>query len=238
MFWRKSRKAIDQFHPLHQGLIWQRSMSVTMRPADWEALIASLAQHGALVKRRKWAPPPRVAAVVVPLIRMLSEDMTPGGALGITADLRGDDLVEKEGPQVSLPVRRPVRSITQWFTFDPWLRVRAELRDGSVLELTVSDRTRYRKIHKVNPRGKHKHKTKTKTVQRISAGRTLAKGAGVHRPATPPPPWIRMQVRSDKRTVLRVRAKLAPAPAGPAELDAITSVLTELFRWTAPRMTA
>lgn len=238
MFWRKSRKAIDRFHPLHQGLIWQRSLSATMRPADWEAFINSLAQHNAHVKRGKWAPPPRTATVLVPLIRVLSEDIGPAGMLGITADLRGPGVPGKSSPQVSLPVRRPVRSATQWYTIDPWLRVRAELRDGSVLDLTITDRTRHRRIHKVNPRGKHKTKTKTKTVQRISASRTLRKGAGAHRPASPPPPWVRMQLRSGRRTVLRVGAKLSPAPTGPAEFDAVTSTLTELFRWTAPRMTA
>ena len=234
MFWRKTKAAIGRFHPLHQGLIWDRTLSATLRPADWDALVASLAQHGAQVKRTKWALPPRVAGTLVPLIRVLSEDLAPSAVLGISADLRGPGVPGKAGPQRQLPVRRPVRSVVEWYAVDPWLRVRAELRDGSVLELTVVDRVRYRKIHKVNPRGKHKTKTKTKAAQRITASRVLAKDAQIRQPASPPPAWVTVKVRTEGRAVLKSAAKLADAPSDQSQAERILIVATELFRWTPP----
>src|SRR5919108_5798931 len=106
MFWRKQRDAIETFHPLHQQLIHQRGFSATMRPADWEALIQSLARHDTAVRRRKWAPPSRTRAVLVPMIRVLCEDVAPDGRLGITADLRGPNAQGKVGPQQKYPGRR------------------------------------------------------------------------------------------------------------------------------------
>jgi hypothetical protein len=234
MFWRKTKAAIGRFHPLHQELIWQRGLNATMRPADWAVLLQSLAQHDTVVKRRKWAPPNRVRSVLVPLIRVLSQDMAPGGALSIAADLRGADVPAKLTPHRELPVQRPVRSVKEWYSIDPWLRIRAELRDGGVLELSVTERTRYRRIHKVNPRGKHKHKTKTKSVQRIVATRTLARGAAVRQPAGPPPRWIAVRVRTGGRTVIRASAKVAMTGDAAGMVEQILTVSTEPFRWTPP----
>ncbi|GAA4638590.1 hypothetical protein GCM10023196_096950 [Actinoallomurus vinaceus] len=234
MFWRKTRAAIERFHPVHQGLIWQRTASVTLPPAEWNAVVASLAQHEGTVKRRKWRLPDRTVTVLVPLIRVLCEDVAPDGVVGVTADLRGPKVPGKAGPSRELPVRRPIRKITEWFALDPWLAVRAVLRDGSVLELTVTDRVRYRKVHKVNPRGKHKTKTKTKTVQRVTARRTLPPGTDVRQPDTPPPPWIAVRVKSGKRTVIGSTMKLAPAPAEVDMVQWILAVATEPFRWTPP----
>ncbi|SEG69219.1 hypothetical protein SAMN04489712_10962 [Thermomonospora echinospora] len=231
MFWRKTKAAIGNFHPLHQGLIWQRGLSAAMRPADWAALVQSLAGHDAVVKRRKWAPPHRTHHVLVPLIRVLSQDMRPDGVLAITADLRGPDFPEKLTPQRDLAVQRPIRSIKEWYSIDPWLRIRAELRDGSVLDLSVTDRVRYRKIHKV-VRGKHKTKQKTKVVQQVTATRRLRRDAPVRQPAVPPPSWLRVRVRNDRRMVIRTSAKF---PKDDAQLsERILYVLTEAFRWTPP----
>jgi hypothetical protein len=236
MFWRKTREAIGRFHPLHQGLIWERTLSAVLAPADWAVLLASMSQHGTLVKRRKWRLPDRVGSALVPLVRVLSEDVAPNGTLAVTADLRGPQVPGKAGPARDLPVRRPIRSVREWFVHDTWLRLRAELRDGSVLELTVTDRIRYRRIHKVNPRGKHKRKTKTKVVQRISVTRVLPKGRAIRQPAVPPPWWIRMRVRTDRRPVLRATAKVSPDAM--AQTEQILTVTAELFRWTPPMRTA
>ena len=232
MFWRKTRAAIERFHPLHQGLIWQRSASATLPAGEWTALVASLSQHAGAVKRRKWRLPDRTVTVLVPLIRVLCEDVAPDGVIGVTADLRGPKAPGKAGPSRNLPVKRPVRKITEWFALDPWLMARAELRDGSVLELTVTDRVRFRRIHKVNPRGKHKTKTKTKTVQRITARRTLPPGMDVRRPDTPPPPWIAVRTKPGKRTVISATMKAGPAPAEVDQVQWILAVATEPFRWT------
>jgi hypothetical protein len=234
MFWRKTRATIERFHPVHQELVWRRTASATLPPAEWNALVASLAEHAGTVKRRKWRLPDRTVTVLVPLLRVLCEDVAPGGSIGVAADLRGPRAPGKAGPSRRLPVRRPIRSITEWFAIDPWLAARAELRDGSVLELTVTDRVRYRKVHKVNPRGKHKTKTKTKAVQRITARRTLRPGQEVRRPDTPPPRWVAMRVKSAKRTVITATAKLASAPAEKDQVPLILAVATEPFRWTPP----
>ncbi|GAA1784848.1 hypothetical protein [Actinomadura chokoriensis] len=234
MFWRKQKAAIERFHPLHKALTLEKGISVSLRRDDWEPVIASLAGHGTAVKRRKWQLPKRVPAVLVPLLRVLAADMPPDGVLSVAADLRGGDLPEKRGPQHDLPVQRPVISLTQWYAVDPWLRMRAELRDGSVLELAVTDRIRYRRRKKRNPRGKLKVKTKTKTTQLVRVTRRLGKDAAVQRPAAPPPRWVRVQVKPGKRMVIRVNGKLRGVQEGKAMLDRILDVSTEPFRWTPP----
>jgi hypothetical protein len=179
--------------------------------------------------------------VLVPLIHVLSEDTAPNGAIGIAADLRGPDVPGKTGPSRDLPVRHPVRKLTEWFVMDPWLRIRAELKDGSVLEVDVTDRIRHRKIRKVSRSNKTKIKTKKKAVQRIDVRRTLSRDAAVHRPDGPPPAWMSVRVKEGKRTALSATAKLDRVPDDQAQLQAILSVVTELFRWTppgAPRRTA
>ncbi|MFI6518490.1 hypothetical protein ACIBF1_23240 [Spirillospora sp. NPDC050679] len=234
MFWRRQRAAMEAFHPLHRALIDERAFSVTMAPADWERLLASLASHRETVRRRKWQPPARTHTALVPLLRVVLADMRPGGKLGVTADLRGPNVPEKRSQAHKYPGHRPVRSVTQWYTFDPWLRLRAELRDGSVLEVSVAERTRHRKIHKVNPRGKHKWKTKTKSVQRVGVVRRLPRDAAAQRPATPPPPWLAVRVKPGERMVIKAGAKIAvTSPAVERDLpDHILTVAAEPFRWT------
>ncbi|MEU5882749.1 hypothetical protein [Spirillospora sp. NPDC047279] len=229
---------METFHPLHQQLIWHKGLSVTMRPADWEQLIQSLAGHDAQVRRRRWAPPARAKGVLVPLLRVFGADMSPDGMLGVTADLRGPDVQGKLSQQQKYPGRdRRVRSVTEWWSHDPWLRMRAELRDGGVVELSVTDRVRYRKIHKVNPRGKHKWKTKTKTVHRVTVSRKLPKDAVPRRPPTRPPGWIAVKVRGGPRTLIRTSAKIVATGDERALPDQILHVMTELFRWTPPGAT-
>ncbi|WP_433333194.1 hypothetical protein [Spirillospora sp. CA-294931] len=239
MFWRKQRAAIEGFHPLHQALIHHRAFTATLRPADWELLIQSLARHDELVRRRKWSPPPRARVVLVPLLRILGEDMAAKGTLSVALDLRGPDLREKRTGVTKLPGdrQRRIRKILQWWAFDPWLRMRAELRDGSVLELTVTDRLRHRRISKTSRSGKHKSKNKTKTVQILTATRKLPPGMPYQRPATPPPRWITPKFKEGRRTVIRASAKLAAASDERMLTEQILNVSTETFRWTPPGAT-
>lgn len=236
MFWRKQRAAIQRFHPLHQQLIHQRTLSATLRPADCAALLDSLSHHDQHIRRRKWRLPPRTAQVLVPLLKIWSADVAPYGAIGISVDLRGP--AGKRGPRhdLQVPPRRGgrpprIRRIVEWFTVDPWLTTYAQLADGSVLHLAVVDQLRHRKVTKRNPRGKTKTKTKTKSTQRISASRTLSKRAVAQRPASPPPRFISVRVREQKRLRVRAVAKV-PMPATGDELDGILLVTTEPFRWT------
>ncbi|NDU75915.1 hypothetical protein GWI34_25285 [Actinomadura sp. DSM 109109] len=234
MFWRKQKAAIERFHPLHRALTLEQGFSVSLRRDDWEPVIQSLSQHAAHVRRSRWRLHARVPGVLVPLLRVLSADMAPGGVLSVAADMRGSQAPGKVGPQQELPSRPPVSKLRQWYAIDPWLRMRAELRDGSVVEVEVTDRVRHRKYRKRNPRGKIKYKSKSKTVQIVRVTRRLAKDAAVRRPASPPPRWVRVQVKQGGRTVIRASGKFP----GPVEdrimVDRILQVSTEPFRWTQP----
>jgi hypothetical protein len=234
MFWRKTRGAIGRFHPAHQQLTLERTLSLSARPGDWATVLSSLSQHETSVKRRKWRLPPRTTTVLVPLIHVLCEDAGPDGGLGLAVDFRGPDVPGKSGPKHEVPAGGRIRKITQWFTMDPWLQVRAELRDGSVLEIRVTDRTRHRRIHRVSSSGKHKWKTKKKAVQRIDARRTLPRGVVAHRPTASPPGWIVVRRKDGKRTTLNAIAKLGRVPSDQEQFQAILTVVTELFRWTRP----
>jgi hypothetical protein len=139
--------------------------------------------------------------VLVPLIQILCQDVSPTGVLAVAADLRGPGLPEKAGPRRELPVRRPIRGVAEWYVFDTWLRLRADLHDGSVLELAVTDRIRNRQIRKVSRSGRHKSKMKHKRVQLIRVTRILPKGLCGSRPASPPPPWIRVRLGHGGRPV-------------------------------------
>ncbi|BCJ47189.1 hypothetical protein GCM10010168_72220 [Actinoplanes ianthinogenes] len=236
MFWRDQKAAIAGFHPLHQALISQRGFAAT-QPADgWTALITSLYQHAGLVRRAKWALPARTLDVVVPLIIELCSDLGPTGNLSVVTDLRGRNMPGKTGPARPLAVQKPIRSATEEWTVDPWLRLRAELRDGSVLEILVVDRERTRRITKRNPRGKIKTKRKSKLTQIIRARRRFPKDVAGQVPPTPPPPWIGVIVREGQRRSVLATAKLPRPPQSAQEqVDLILSVATEPFRWTPQR---
>jgi hypothetical protein len=232
MFWRKTRAAIEKFQPMHQMVVLHRVLYTTQDRNGWAAILHSMHGHDAVVKRAKWALPPRTFGVVVPLVGVVMQDVPATGAVAITADLRGSSLPEKTGPRQELPVRRPVRSATLWYEVDPWLRVRAALRDGSTIDVSVTDRIRYRRVHKVNPRGKHKTRTKTKEVQLIRVTRALPKGVAGRRPPTRPPSWMRVKMRSGRREQLTVTGRLDRIPSGPQQVHVILSVMAETFRWS------
>jgi hypothetical protein len=233
MFWREQKAALAGFHPLHQALVHQRGFAATQPAAGWAALVDSLHQHAGRVKRRKWALPARTLDVVVPLIVEICSDLGPKGTLAVTVDLRGRDVPGKTGPERQLPVRPPVKSATEAWTVDPWLRLRGELRDGSVLEILVVDRERRRRITKRNPRGKTKAKRKSKVVQAIRVRRRLPRDLASQVPSTPPPAWIGVFVREGERRSVLAGAKLNRIPqTGQEQVDRILSVATEPFRWT------
>ncbi|XRQ05613.1 hypothetical protein ACN3XK_55075 [Actinomadura welshii] len=234
MFWRKQKAAIERFHPLHKALTLEKAFSVSLHRDDWEPVIRSLAGHDAEIRRRKWRLNGRVPAVLVPMLRILAADMPPHGTLSVTADLRGPRAPGKAGPQQSLPNRGPISRMQQWYVMDPWLRMRAELRDGSVLELSVTDRIRHRKYRKRNPRGKVKLKHKTKAVQMVQVTRRLAKDAPTRRPESPPPGRIAVQGKQGKRQTIRAKAKWQEPHEDEHVMARIMQVMTEPFRWTPP----
>ncbi|HWS39500.1 MAG TPA: hypothetical protein VN408_42995 [Actinoplanes sp.] len=233
MFWRKQKAAIAGFPPLHQALIHDRSLAATLPAAQWLALTASLGRHGESVTRAKWALPARVPDVLVPLILEIGSDLGPKGLLSIVADFRGLKAPGKSHPPRQLPVRPPIRSIAETWSIDPWLRLRAELRDGSTLEIIVVDRERQRRITKRNLRNKTKTKNKFKHVQTIKVRRKLPPAVRGEQPASPPPRWIAVTIRDGQRRGITAATKLDRMPQNGAEqLDRILTVATEPFRWT------
>ncbi|RFU36411.1 hypothetical protein DZF91_38360 [Actinomadura logoneensis] len=239
MFWRKQRKAWERLHPLHRQLAEEQRFSATLPAAEWAELATGLATHDQTITKRKWRLPPRAASVLVPVLRVLREDMEPGAPLGVTTDLRGAVVPDKGGELRGLQVRPPALAGSERFFTDPWLLVRAELRDGSVLELAVVDRVRQRRIRKKSRSGKIKHKVKEKPVRVVRATRRLPKGMAVARPAPPAPAWLAVtaQQKENGRTVLRATAK-GPAHADHRVIELILTVTGELFRWTPPRRSA
>jgi hypothetical protein len=233
MFWRKQKAAIAGFPPLHQALIHQRGFTATLPVEAWTALVASLGRHTELVRRPKWALPRRTLDVLVPLLSEVCSDLGRKGMLTVTADLRGPQAPGKTTPSRDLPVRPPVKSAVETWTVDPWLRLRAELRDGSILDVLVVDRERTRRVTKRNPRGKTKVKRKTKQVQIIKVRRRLPEAGESTRPPARPPRWITVHVREGRRRSILAAAKINKMPASAEEqLDRILTVATEPFRWT------
>ncbi|SEG69241.1 hypothetical protein SAMN04489712_10964 [Thermomonospora echinospora] len=230
-FWKRAAKR--QVHPLHMGLVGRKQLSVSLRPAEWAELIDSLAWQDAK-RRSAWAPPEEARELLMPIVRAVLEDVPPDGTLQVTTDLRGLAPQDKAGPRRTLPAP-PAVERTEWYVTDPWLRLRADLRDGSVLDLSVTDHVRHRRTEKRSRSGRLKIKVKTKGVARVSATRTLPRGAAVRRPATPPPPFVSVRVREGERTVIRTDAKLAVDAQVRPTPERILDVLTELFRWTPPK---
>lgn len=235
MFWRRQKAAIERFHPLHKALTLDRAFSASLRRDDWEPFVQSLARHGEEVRRRKWLLHERVPRVLVPMLRVLTADMPPHGTLSVAADMRGPGLPEKTGPQQTVPTRGPITGMKQWYVVDPWLRMRAELRDGSVVELSVTDRIRHRRYRKRNARGKIKLKRKSKTVQMVQVTRRMPKNAAARRPDTPPPRWLSVEGRQAKRLTIRAKAKFPEPHKDELVLYRILQVATEPFRWTPAR---
>jgi hypothetical protein len=215
------------------GLVGRRELSASLRPAEWAELIDSLARQAAR-RRSAWAPPPQVGDLLMPIVRAVLEDVPPDGRLEVRTDLRGLTPQDKAGPRRSLPAPPGAVGRTEWHVTDPWLRLRADLRDGSVLDLTVVDRVRYRITEKRSRSGRLKSKTKTRGVERVTATRTLPRNAAVRRPATPPPPFVSVRVREGGRTVIRTDAKLVVDTRVRPTPERILDVMTELFRWTSP----
>lgn len=229
MLWGRARKAIRQLHPLHRALVEQKGFTATLPPAGWQELIGLLAGHTTVLPQRRWALPEGLWTTVVPLLRVLSQDVTPTGAITVQLDLRGPQAHGKAGWLVETGP-----GVRDQFVVDPWLLLQAKLRDGSRLQLRLTTRTRHRTIRRRNPRGKVKVKNRMRQVEVVTVTRTLAPGQPLVRPAGPPPPWVAVRLRTDPKVVLRAVAKVPP-PRGREEADLVLAVISEVFRWTPPR---
>lgn len=233
---RRSKRAVQQFHPAHQALIADQRLVAAFPGPEWLAFLASLATHDQHLRRPL---PPALTDTVIPLTRALSTDLHPAGALELSVDLRGD-VKEKWGQRVDLPLTqeqhwRGISKIRQKVSVDPWFALRARLRDKSVLEVSVVDTTVDRKVTKRGSSGKLKIKSKIRRLERVQVRLTLPPGRVVADPGGTPP-FIRIGVRqggSHPAVSAKARFDLGAPPPIPY-LHSLLLVVGEPFRWAPP----
>jgi hypothetical protein len=255
MFGRKEKHALEQLPPLHSQLVTEHQLSVAQTPAQWLELFTSLQTNQQVV--HKHPLPPRTVDFLIPLLRVLTEDVPDVGYLGLRLDLRGSGAAGKEGPSQELPVAKPVRKCVQHYEFDPWLSLEARLNDRSKLDLWVADVVRVRRVTKKSSSGKIKTKTKKKGTQRVRVRLSVRADRDVSAPAQGMPNWCRITMSRDERhIVLDGRAKYPiemprpvvsgvaafltpnlPSSVGPpaaGQLNNVLLLLGEVFRWVQP----
>ena len=192
------RKTIDETHTIDEWITLLTSLSTFDEHADalrkllgWTMVIAViLGFAGAIVSQslivavvalvvliaaivyyrrfKKLDLPNNLRKFVLPLLRLLREDMESTAPLALKCDLRGGQLEEKKtGAATSLPAGYGVVSATQTLYTDPWISGATTLADGSKLDWEIVDHIRRRDVTKRNARGKTKYKTKYKIRRQI-----------------------------------------------------------------------
>jgi hypothetical protein len=233
MFGRKERKALEALPPLHRQLVEQKQLSQSLTPPQWVDLLTSIQTNQQTVHRHPL--PPRTAEVVLPLLRILLEDVPDDGFLGVRLDLTGSDAAGKAGPEQSLPVAKPVRKCLQHYEFDPWFSAEAKLNDKSKLDVWIADVVRVRRITKRSTSGKIKTKTKKKISQRLRVQLSVPGDRVVAAPAKGEPAWCRITMeRDDRHTVLDGRAKYPVVGPPNNQLNNVLLLVGEVFRWVPP----
>jgi hypothetical protein len=109
-----------------------------------------------------------LGAVVVPLLRVLREDVEPGEPVQVSIDLTQPNAKSKMTSE-SEPYKQGVyRKIIDRLYVDPWLEGSAVFADGTRLHWSVVDHLRESQKTKKTPRGKIKTKTKRKLTTEVS----------------------------------------------------------------------
>lgn len=248
MFGRKDKKAISSLPPLHQGLVNDQVLVASLQPAEWQSLLASLQSHDQFVKKHHL--PPRTLDFLLPLLRILLEDVPRDGYLSVRADLSGPE-GKAAGPMFQIPPPHAgIKSIKQTMLWDPWLSLEAKLTNRAKLDLQVADAVRHRQIHKRCSSGKWKVKDKRKSTQRVRVRLSVPGTVPVAPPAGGVPPWCRITMeQAGDRTHLDGRSKypivtpehkksifsivIPQSPGAPthAQLNNVLLLLGEVFRW-------
>lgn len=236
MFGKKEKQAIARLPPQHQALLNDASLAVTQSKAQWAALFVSLATPHPEIHRHHL--PPRLMDVVVPLLRVVNEDVAPDAGIGVRLDLRGHEAPGKVGPSRDLPTHGNITKLSESTAWDPWLVVDTDLKDGSHLEVTVVDVVRMRKIRKRSRSGKTKWKQKAKPTQRVSVKLTLPKQRGITPPLpSPATSWLQVAAKpKGSRFVVTAQGKyqLPPNPQPGWQVNTVLLVVAEVFRWVTP----
>lgn len=223
--------------PQAQQLIEQRQLEASLTPQGWLDLFASVEQANAERKgfkkmfSRKKELPPTVTSFVLPLMRLLREDMEGDAQVSLRIDLRTSQLVNESKPQV----QKPITKIVDRTYFMPWLGGGAVLADGASLQWSVADTQREVQRTKRNPRGKIKKKTKIKKRSQVDVWLTLPHKRyrlARHGPATE---VKKLNVKEgDKRDKVHVRRVLKDVQ-GPVPLEALSTALREAYAQARPR---
>ena len=248
MFGRKDRKAIATLPPLHQALVNEGQLVATLHPEQWHELLVSLRHHDELVHKHHL--PPRTLDFLVPLVRVLAEDVPATGYLSVRADLRGP-----EGKAIGAPIQVPppgprVKKIIQTTMWDPWLSVEARLNNKAKADLQIADSVRERTVTAHRASGKVKTKAKRKTVQRVRVRLALPAALPVTAPASGIPSWCHITMSRDtdrihldgrmkygivvpehKHSVFSVTPPQSPGAPTDAQLKNVLLLMGEIFRW-------
>lgn len=109
---------------------------------------------------------------ILPIIKVLREEMQPTEKIKLKLDLRGYNLPEKLLRKDSPFSKGDYYSITNSYFRDPWFSGEAQLADGTKLVWKIASLVRNTYKTKKNPRGKVKSKIKEKfrTVTDFRAG--------------------------------------------------------------------
>lgn len=104
---------------------------------------------------------------LLPIVKILREEMRSGEKIKMNLDLRGFNLPEKFVRKEDSYADPVYTSMTHSYYKDPWLSGEAMLADGTKLNWNVIDFVRSTYKTKRNARGKHKAKTKNKYRSRV-----------------------------------------------------------------------
>lgn len=99
---------------------------------------------------------------VLPIVKIMREEMQPGEKLKLRLDLRGFKQPEKLINQGQPYQKGAYYNIVDYFYKDQWIDGEALLRDGTKLIWSIFDLVKYSKKSKRTPRGKYKTKYKEK----------------------------------------------------------------------------
>ncbi len=230
MFGRKERAALASLDPLHRGLIEQRTLSAVLQPPAWRSLVDALVHPPPELRKAKHQVPPRTMEIVVPLVRLMAADVDDDAWLGLTVDLRGPGVPDKQGTARDLPPQPPALKVVEQLARDGWLAVDAQLRHGGRLRLGVVDDVRLRTITKRSASGKRKVKRRQKVTERVRVRLTPPKGIMPTVPGSTPR-WLTVTTKDGKRPSVAVKAAYPIDRMQPAhQLQTILQVIGEAHR--------
>jgi len=124
-------------------------------------LLIAFVMRSAYAKLKAADVSDNLAAVVIPFLTILREDVPATEPVAVDIDLSAAESSEKKTNTIE-PKSKGYPKITTTFYADPWFEGSTVFADGTHVAWEVIDRLRVTKKTKKNPRGKIKTKTKSK----------------------------------------------------------------------------